>query len=92
QYPEIKQAQQRITDWVHQANLKQIEMILTTNQFVKLTRFHDITECTWSAQGSESQIDDFWVSKGILLQLTEPMLALAKNITNSDHKLVAKEL
>ncbi|CAG8750777.1 8014_t:CDS:2, partial [Gigaspora rosea] len=47
---------------------------------------------TWSGRGSANQIDNFWISKGILLQLAEPKLTLAENITESDHKIVATEL
>ncbi|CAG8529422.1 6680_t:CDS:2 [Gigaspora margarita] len=57
-----------------------------------LMNFYNITESTWLGCGSESQIDDFWVSRGMLVLLTEPELAPVENITDSDHKIVSTEL
>ncbi|CAG8661137.1 26967_t:CDS:2, partial [Gigaspora margarita] len=114
QRQQIKQAQQKIMNWVHQASAKQMEVIvlgdfnnncynrtIPKNHIViklqqagltSLMNFYDITESTWSGRGSESQIDDFWVSRDTLVLLTEPKVALAENITDSNHKIVSTEL
>ncbi|CAG8724539.1 22898_t:CDS:2, partial [Gigaspora margarita] len=69
-----------------------IVMKLQQAGLTSLMNFYNITEYTWLECGSESQIDDFWVSRDMLVLLTEPKLASAENITDSDYKIVSTEL